>query len=357
MTNRYSLSLLALLALGTALPAQAQYGSGLVQQVPRATGTITLDGNANEADWANATNIDVTANWDGAWSGHPDPDVTVTAKVMWANGVLYVYARHEDYQNLFWNGGGGEQIIVGVDLPHAGGERDGNFGGWVDNMPNLGPVAYKVWRDGITANFQPADSIDVEANGWAAGEVFVNEASFTWGVEMAVYGAQITENGQIGFNIGGATGSLEQAGGDPTQDGAYAFYAWQVCDDPGPDSFCHYAGGNVMSDAESFATLSFVNTVANEGGAENTASALRDASPNPFRGATTLGYEMDRPGAVALTVYDVLGRQVATLDEGAKAAGTYTATLDASALPAGVYVVRMAVDGAAVASRQIARTR
>ncbi|MEM1044031.1 MAG: M12 family metallo-peptidase [Bacteroidota bacterium] len=60
--------------------------------------------------------------------------------------------------------------------------------------------------------------------------------------------------------------------------------------------------------------------------------------PNPFSEQTTLRYEVAERGAVELTVYDVLGRSVATLAEGIHEAGSHEVVFDAGALPSGVYV-------------------
>jgi hypothetical protein len=44
---------------------------------------------------------------------------------------------------------------------------------------------------------------------------------------------------------------------------------------------------------------------------------------------------------VALTVYDMLGREVATLVDKTLAPGVYTTQFDAGGLPSGVYYYRM----------------
>ena len=80
--------------------------------------------------------------------------------------------------------------------------------------------------------------------------------------------------------------------------------------------------------------------VSSESGADLFGSRL-SVAPNPIRsaGATTLvvGPSQD----VSVSVYDALGRQVATLFDGAAVAGqTLALRLDAAGLPAGVYVVR-----------------
>ena len=67
--------------------------------------------------------------------------------------------------------------------------------------------------------------------------------------------------------------------------------------------------------------------------------------PNPVAGAATVAYDLVAPASVRLTLVDVLGRELAILDNGARGAGPHRAEVDASGLPAGVYVARLAIDG------------
>ncbi len=55
---------------------------------------------------------------------------------------------------------------------------------------------------------------------------------------------------------------------------------------------------------------------------------------------------------VMLTVYDVLGRQVATLVDERKTAGSYDVTFDGSGLASGVYIYRLTA-GSFVESRRM----
>ena len=59
--------------------------------------------------------------------------------------------------------------------------------------------------------------------------------------------------------------------------------------------------------------------------------------PNPFNPTTTIGYRLAVPSSVLLKVYDVLGREVMTLVDEEKPAGTYRVTLDGKNLTSGVY--------------------
>ena len=74
---------------------------------------------------------------------------------------------------------------------------------------------------------------------------------------------------------------------------------------------------------------------------------LRLAGPHPVRQRTALALTLDRPADVRAEVLDVLGRSVATLAEGPRAAGTHRLDVDAGALAPGTYLVRVLADGRA----------
>lgn len=72
---------------------------------------------------------------------------------------------------------------------------------------------------------------------------------------------------------------------------------------------------------------------------------LEPSYPNPFRSTTALPFETPLPGWVRLSVYDMLGRQVATLLEGSLPAGRHEASLDGRGLAAGLYLYRLEHEG------------
>jgi len=63
--------------------------------------------------------------------------------------------------------------------------------------------------------------------------------------------------------------------------------------------------------------------------------ALHDNFPNPFARQTTIHYELPTAGPVRITVYDVLGRRVATLVDREQAAGWMASGLYFARLVAG----------------------
>jgi hypothetical protein len=70
-------------------------------------------------------------------------------------------------------------------------------------------------------------------------------------------------------------------------------------------------------------------------------SALMQNYPNPFNGSSDIGFAISEFVRVRLTVYDVLGREVATLVNERRAPGRYQERFDAEALPSGVYLYRL----------------
>ncbi|MBN1560769.1 T9SS type A sorting domain-containing protein [candidate division KSB1 bacterium] len=63
--------------------------------------------------------------------------------------------------------------------------------------------------------------------------------------------------------------------------------------------------------------------------------------PNPFNPVTTISYSLEKPSAVKIGVYDLHGREVATLVDGEKTAGVYTVQFDGANLSSGVYFYKL----------------
>ncbi|HCY76895.1 MAG TPA: hypothetical protein DHV28_13320 [Ignavibacteriales bacterium] len=69
--------------------------------------------------------------------------------------------------------------------------------------------------------------------------------------------------------------------------------------------------------------------------------ALFENYPNPFNPSTTINYQLADQGYVSLIVYDLLGREVATLVNEVKQSGYYQVEFNAADLPSGVYMYRI----------------
>lgn len=70
---------------------------------------------------------------------------------------------------------------------------------------------------------------------------------------------------------------------------------------------------------------------------------LEQNYPNPFNPTTTITFSVGTYGHTSLRVYDVLGREVATLVSETKQAGKYETTFDGSTLSSGVYIYKLKV--------------
>ncbi len=74
-------------------------------------------------------------------------------------------------------------------------------------------------------------------------------------------------------------------------------------------------------------------------------STLLTSYPNPFNPSTTIVYSLARRGNVRLTVYDVTGREVTVLADGAQEAGQHEVVWNAGDAASGMYLVRMTLAG------------
>jgi glucose/arabinose dehydrogenase len=72
---------------------------------------------------------------------------------------------------------------------------------------------------------------------------------------------------------------------------------------------------------------------------------LLKATPNPFNPETSLSFALPQAAQVTLTVFDVSGRQIATLVNGWTEAGVHRATFNGSNLSTGVYLYRLQAEG------------
>jgi len=63
--------------------------------------------------------------------------------------------------------------------------------------------------------------------------------------------------------------------------------------------------------------------------------------PNPFNPSTTINYSIPKQSNVALRVFDLLGREVATLVNNKQPQGNYELEFDATELKSGLYFYRL----------------
>jgi N-acetylneuraminic acid mutarotase len=73
--------------------------------------------------------------------------------------------------------------------------------------------------------------------------------------------------------------------------------------------------------------------------------SLSQNYPNPFNPVTKISYELPKSGLVTLKIYDVLGKEVVTLVNEVKNAGSYSVDFNGASLSSGVYFYRLESNG------------
>ncbi len=67
--------------------------------------------------------------------------------------------------------------------------------------------------------------------------------------------------------------------------------------------------------------------------------------PNPFNPSTKINFALPKSGLVTLKIYDITGKEVATLVNEVKNVGTYSVDFNASNLSSGMYFYKISVNG------------
>jgi len=68
---------------------------------------------------------------------------------------------------------------------------------------------------------------------------------------------------------------------------------------------------------------------------------LVEAYPNPFNSSTCISYNLDRDAVITLKLFDLSGREVATLVNGKQLAGKHSTNWNAENMPSGSYLLRL----------------
>ncbi len=80
---------------------------------------------------------------------------------------------------------------------------------------------------------------------------------------------------------------------------------------------------------------------------------LEQNYPNPFNPSTHISYSLRAPGVVTVTIYDMLGREIATIVHGEHPAGSFTVPFDGTGLSSGVYFYRLTAEGKSMSRRMM----
>ncbi|MBC8490683.1 MAG: T9SS type A sorting domain-containing protein, partial [Bacteroidetes bacterium] len=86
----------------------------------------------------------------------------------------------------------------------------------------------------------------------------------------------------------------------------------------------------------------FVNQISNE---IPEGFSLYQNYPNPFNPITNIKFDLRKSSNTKLIIYNILGKEIATLVNEKLNAGSYEVDWDGSAYPSGVYFYKLTTDG------------
>jgi len=116
-----------------------------------------------------------------------------------------------------------------------------------------------------------------------------------------------------------------------------------------PDGRTAYVGAFSAAetdiDLQKFTTDQVFNSTEERASGIPEGYTLSQNYPNPFNPTTNILFSINEPGEVSLKVYDLTGREVASLIDSRMSAGEHTVTFDASKLSSGVYIYVMVSNG------------
>lgn len=198
-----------------------------------------------------------------------------------------------------------------------------------------GSNAYTVQVDGIKFNNSWTQLVPVELTSFAAS-VNGNSVSLKW--------ATATETNNSGFEVerkSSSTGwqkiAFVQGNGTTTQPKSYSYSDRNLAD----GKYSYRLKQIDLDGTFDYSKVVEVNINS------NTVNQFELAQnyPNPFNPTTAIKFNLPEGGNVKLSVYNLLGQEVATLVNGFKEAGSHTVNFDASNLNSGIYLYKIQANG------------
>ncbi len=248
-------------------------------------------------------------------------------------------------------------------LPPTEGMTILHFEGQI-NVTSAGaaPSYFVALRGGTFDNARIAAKVNAAGTGYTLGVRVTGQSGFpfVYGTQEFTYGEQ-TYFRAVVFMVPGAQNDVIDlyAGTSPTNMTlqSSSVYTTGSGTDPGDYNaivISQFGSATVNQSGVAISNLkaSIHTPTSIENGNQTVKSFnLEQNYPNPFNPSTVVGFQLSVAGQATLKVYDLLGREVAVLVNGALPAGAHSVTFDAAGLPSGVYMYKLEAGGQSMTRR------
>jgi photosystem II stability/assembly factor-like uncharacterized protein len=271
----------------------------------------------------------VTVNSDLGWFAG-NIDAQASGRV-YATGIHF--AQSDDF-GLNWNSGPSADAVFdgGVDFLDfnnlygwtGGGQISAPVSGWIHRTID-GGVSWSQRLHVFPYPIRALHFLD-ENRGWAVGGNLYDEAG----------GIYITVDGGLTWNLEVNT-SAEMFSLEFRDESSDSIDVWCVGS----------TGGSTGFTGKLYKTRigSIITDVDDPLAVEKDKFALCQNYPNPFNRMTTIEYKVGERSHITLKVYDIWGKEVATLVDEMEQPGTKSIHFDGSRLPGGIYYYQLSTAG------------
>jgi hypothetical protein len=269
--------------------------------------------------------------------------INASGVVQWTtNGVAISTASDHQQSPAIVNDDSDGAIITWQDR-----RSNGDFDIYAQRIDSTGTVLWTVNGEPIsTANSsQQFPTIVTDGSGGA----IITWADFRSGTDYDIYAGRINASGVVEWMPNGVpisiAGNNQQFPIIVNNGSAGAIITWyDLRSGTDYDIYASHVNNN--------GTLTSVRMQSEQ----PSGFSLEQNYPNPFNPSTNIRFRIAESGFVSLKVFDLLGREVATLVNENLQAGSYEATFDARGLASGVYIYRLTSGGSSL-SRKLLLTK
>ncbi len=320
-----------------------------------------IDGNINiaEGDWKPIWQIAVDSDTDSYWNSNksiPDNEA-LGILATWDSDSLYIAADYWIRQttSLYKN-----TSILYIDAKNGGITDFNSSRGYKGPYPR-------------NFKFNQNDAIDLFVASWYFDKPSVYRDSSGTKKEITSKTKTYRNPAGRGFEVSIAWDDIYQLGKGKVESGAKLKFvhviaggdnwgAGDACPDnsvdggQGPHTLVNFAIINVDKDNDGLPDPTEIIVVANDKNDIADLPKVYELSqnyPNPFNPITMIKYQVPVNGLVTLKVYDIIGKEVATLVNEVQNAGYYNIQFKASNLPSGVYFYNLKAGNANITRKMI----